>query len=165
MVLAPLQRFPVAAVLIGGIVVAAADMAVATGYFFLKSGVPPASIVKGIAGGWVGREAARAGGGEMVLLGAVSHTLIALAMVAFYCAVARPWSLLVARPVASGLLYGLVTWAAMKFVVVPLSALGGGGSGQDLLWQALHLSSHLFIVGLPSAWLARHLDAAGRSAA
>lgn len=153
-----LLRHPGLAVVVVGLGVAAADMAVAMGYFFFKAGVPPLIIVKGIAGGWVGREAARAGGSEMVLLGAVSHTLIAIAMVALYWMVARGWSLLVARPAACGLLYGAITWAAMKFVVVPLSALGAGGGGTDLLWQALHFSSHLFIVGLPSAYVARALQ-------
>lgn len=146
------------AITVTGFGVAAADMAVATGYFFFKLGVPPANIVKGIAGGWVGREAARAGGGEMVLLGAVSHTALALAMVWIYWLASRRLPILLQRPLVCGLAYGVATWAAMKFVVVPLSALGGGGGGgKDLLWQALHFGSHLFIVGLPSAYLARAL--------
>ena len=55
-------------------------------------------------------------------------------------------------------------WAA--FVTDTSMCLGltalGAGSGKDLLWQALHFGSHLFIVGLPSAYLARALDLASR---
>ena len=154
-----LPRHPGLAILLAGLGVAAADMAVATSYFFFTLGVPPANIVKGIAGGWVGREAARAGGGEMVLLGALSHTTIAIAMVAIYWVVARRWTLLTVRPVACGLLYGVITWAVMKFVVVPLSALTPSTAPPSLVWQTLHFCSHLFIVGLPSAFLARALRA------
>ncbi len=136
--------------------VAAADMAVATGYFWFLQGVEPARIVKGIAGGWVGREAAVAGGAEMVWLGAVSHVTIAAAMVVAFWAASRRWPALIERPVQSGLAYGVLTWATMKFVVIPLSALEGRGS-PDLVWQGCHFASHLFIVGLPSAFLARHV--------
>lgn len=38
-----------------------------------------------------------------------------------------------------------------------IALLLGGGTSDDPLWRLLHLSSHLFIVGLPSAWLARAL--------
>jgi hypothetical protein len=155
-----LPQSPAGAVVLVGTGVALADMAVATGYFFLKAGVPPLNIVKGISGGWVGREAARAGGAEMVLLGALSHLGLALAMVAVYWIASWRLPALTARPLACGLAYGVATWAAMKFVVVPLSALGAGSGGKDLLWQALHFGSHLFIVGLPSAYLARALQVA-----
>lgn len=152
-----LLRRPAHVITLVGLGIAAADMAVAAGYFFLALGVPPANIVKGIAAGWVGREAARAGGAEMVLLGAVSHTAIALAMVWVYWLASRRLSVLLQRPLVCGLAYGAATWAAMKFLVIPLSALTPSAAPPSMVWQALHLGSHLFIVGLPSAYLARAL--------
>lgn len=136
--------------------VAALDMAVALGYWSVYKDVPPSRILQGIASGWVGREAAVAGGMPMAWLGAASHVAIATAMVVVYWSTSRRMPVLVARPVACGLAYGLATWAAMKFVVLPLSAASPGSA--DLVWQALHLGSHLFIVGLISAWAARALD-------
>jgi len=152
----PARRRTFATLALGTACVAAADMAVATGCFWFLKGVEPARIIKGIAGGWVGRETAIAGGAGMVLLGAVSHLAIAAAMVVAYWAASRRWPALLARPIAYGLAYGVLTWATMKFVVVPLSALEGRGS-PDLVWQWCHFASHLFIVGVPSAWLARRL--------
>ncbi len=150
----PLPYRPWLAIFLGGIVVAVADMAVAMGYWATK-GVAPLRIVQGIAAGWVGREAAR-GGAEMLLLGAVTHLSLALAMVAVYWYASQRVPLLTTRPIACGLAYGLLTWAVMMFVVLPLSALGGAAS-DDPVWRLLHLSSHLFLVGVPSAYLARAL--------
>jgi hypothetical protein len=144
-------------ILLGGTVVAVADMAVAMGYWATK-GVVPTRILHSVAAGWLGRDAAIAGGLATAMLGAVSHLAIALAMVWCYWAISRRLPLLVERPLACGLAYGVATWAAMRFVVLPLSAAGGGG-GQDLLWQALHFASHLLVIGLPSAWLARSMRA------
>lgn len=150
-----LPRDPRAAFALVVAFVAGADMALALGYWALQ-GVDSARIVKGIAAGWVGREAARAGGVEMVWLGAITHVSLAAAMVAAYLIASWRFALLTTRPVLCGLAYGIASWAAMMFVVIPLSALGGGGS-PDPVWRMLHLSSHLFVVGLPSAWLARAL--------
>lgn len=96
------------------------------------------------------------GGSATVLLGAVSHLAIAIAMVAAYCAASRRWAPLTTRPIACGLAYGVVTWAAMKFVVLPLSAVTPNPD-PVLAWQLIHFASHLFIVGLPSALLARRM--------
>jgi hypothetical protein len=146
---------PALAVPLAGALVAAADMAVALAWF-AAHGVAPTRVVQGIAAGWIGRDAALAGGPATVLLGALSHLGIAIAMVAVYWAVSRRWALLAARPIAGGLGYGVVTWATMKFVVLPLSAVTPGG-GAAPTWQLIHFASHLFIVGLPSAFLARGL--------
>jgi hypothetical protein len=125
------------------------------GYWATK-GVAPTRILQSVAAGWIGRDAAVAGGLATVVLGAASHLVLALAMVWTYWMLSRRLPILAQRTLVCGLLYGVVTWAAMKFVIVPLSA-AGGGDGRDLLWQSLHFSSHLFIVGIPSACLARAL--------
>ena len=54
---------------------------------------------------------------------------------------------------------GVATWAAMKFVVLALSVLTPSPTPPSMVWQTLHFGSHLFIVGLPSAYLARALAA------
>lgn len=132
--------------------VAVADMALAMGYWGAQ-GVAPARILRGIAAALVGREAALGGAAWSAPLGAGIHLTLAGAMVAGYWGATRGCPALLRHPVTGGLGWGLMTWAAMMYVVLPLSALGGAG-GTDPVWRALHLSSHLFIVGLPSAWLA-----------
>lgn len=159
-----LPRDPRLAILVVGLGVAAADMAVALCYWAMR-GVAPERIVRGIAAGWVGRDAARAGGVEMVLLGAVSHLAIAIAMVWVYGAASRRLPALVERPLACGLAYGVATWAAMKFVVIPLSAIVPSAMPPPLSWQLVHFASHLFIVGVPSAYLARSLSHRSRGSA
>ena len=60
------------------------------------------------------------------------------------------------RPVACGVAYGLVLYAVMNYVVVPLSAAEGGGS-KDPLWIGLSIAVHALLIG-PSD---RALRAAG----
>jgi len=149
------QPPPFAALALGTLGVAVADMALAMTYFGLK-GVAPLRILQGIAAALLGRETALAGGLASAALGAAIHLVLAALMVTGYWYAARraPW--LASRPLIGGLGWGLFTWAAMKFVLVPLTLIGGRSSS-DPLWQGLHLASHLFIVGLPSAMLARAL--------
>jgi len=147
---------PLIWILLGGLAVATLDMSVAVS-FWASKGVAPMRIFQSVAAGWLGREAAVAGGLATALLGLGSHLAIATAMVAIYWRASLRFSVLHARPIGCGLLYGLATWAAMRFVVVPLSAAPAGST--DLPWQLVHFASHLFIVGLPSAWLARMLAA------
>lgn len=154
----PLPSHRWQAILLVGAGVAAADMAVALAYWAMQ-GVAPARIVQGIAAGWVGREAARAGGVEMVMLGAASHLAIATTMVWAYSAASRRLRLLVEQPLVCGLLYGVATWAAMTLVVVPLSAIVPATVPPPVAWRLAHFASHLFIVGVPSAFLARALAA------
>lgn len=147
------RRAPIVLLASGVAAVAAADMALAMGYWG-GQGVAPVRILHGIAAALLGRDAALAGGLATATLGAAIHLALATAMVVGYWAAARRWPALLAHPLLGGLGWGLLTWAAMMFVVVPLSAIGGSTSA-DPAWRALHLASHLFIVGLPSAWLAR----------
>ena len=151
-------RRPLAALALGTLAVAAADMAMAMSYWGLK-GVAPTRILQGIAAALLGRERAVAGGLATAALGATMHLVLAALMVVGCWAWVRRWPALAARPIAAGLAWGLLTWAVMMLVVVPLSAIGGSTS-TDPVWRALHLGSHLFIVGLPSVWLARRTLAA-----
>jgi hypothetical protein len=53
------------------------------------------------------------------------------------------------RPVAYGAAYGLVLYAVMNDVVVPLSAAGRGS--KDPLWIVLSIVAHMVLVGIPIA--------------
>ena len=74
--------------------------------------------------------------------------------------VARRQPVLWQRPVACGVAYGLVLYAVMNYVVVPLSAAEGGGS-KDPLWIGLSIAVHALLIGLPIALFARRAVRAG----
>lgn len=118
-------------------------------------GATPKRIFQAIASGWVGNDAAVAGGWTTALLGLASHFAITIAMAYAYALAARRLPLLIQRPVLYGALYGILLWAIMIYVVVPLSA---APSGQSPPWPwALwaNLAVHMFLVGVPCALGAR----------
>ncbi|ULU25819.1 DUF1440 domain-containing protein [Dyella terrae] len=128
--------------------------------YALLEGKNPLAIPVGIASAiWPG--AIKAGAPALVV-GVLLHFIIMFVMVAVFLATARkiPW--LTAKPFASGVLYGLLLWAVMNLIVLPLR------------WPSLfpHITalsfgeqifSHTVLVGLPIAWMAsratKHRDA------
>ena len=62
-------------------------------------------------------------GWASVILGFAIHYAIALTWTAIFCVAATRFSVLWRRPIISGLLYGLIVYAVMNFIVLPLSAL------------------------------------------
>lgn len=142
------------AALAGGLVGGAIDIAYAMTWWNVAAGVPPGRIFQSIAAGWVGGKAAREGGVETMLLGAVSHFGIAIVMALVYCAASLFLPVLRQRPVVMGLLYGIGLWLAMNYMVVPLSAAGGGEPQLDW-WTITGIVVHAAGVGLPIALSAR----------
>jgi hypothetical protein len=74
-------------------------------------------------------------------------------MSAAYYLVCRPWALLWQRPFLCGAGYGLLLYAIMNYVVVPLSAAGPGS--KDPLWITLSIVVHAVLIGIPIALAAR----------
>lgn len=126
------------------------DAVVLTWWF----GNSPARMFKGIAAGLVGRDTARAGGTEMVLLGILCHFFIATVVSAIYIGASRKIPLLVAHPVLCGAAYGVGVWAVMRWVVVPLSAIGGPAP-LTVVGLVNGLVAHTLFVGIPAALIAR----------
>lgn len=155
-----LRARPVTAIVVGGAVAGALDLASAI-LAWLPRGVPPVRILQSIASGLYGRAAAR-GGWETALVGLACHFLIAFTAATIYVLAARRLRVLTDRAVVAGLLYGELVYLFMNFVVVPLSAIG---HGPRMSWQHLITGpiAHPFVVGLPIALAARHF--AGRRAA
>ena len=147
-------RHPLRYIALGGVVAGSLDLIyICTLYAF--KGVSPVRILQSIAAGWVGREAAVAGGSTTALLGLLSHFGIALAMAYVCYAVSKHWKSLVEHPLRYGVLYGLLLYVVMTYVVVPLSAAGGS---QAPAWQWInlaHIGAHTFLVGVPCALAAR----------
>jgi uncharacterized membrane protein YagU involved in acid resistance len=139
-------------VLWGGLAAGALDIVNAMVFWKLRSGTPPAVILQSIAAGVLGEEAF-AGGETTAMLGLALHFLIMFGMAAAYWLAARRIPDLLVQPVAAGIGYGLVTWVAMNYVVVPLS----DASPPPFIpaWFVNGILAHVLLVGLLFAFVAR----------
>jgi uncharacterized membrane protein YagU involved in acid resistance len=150
----PASRAPHKAVIGAGLLAGFLDMAwVCT--LWSSLGVTPKRIFQAVASGWVGNDAAVAGGWNTAVLGAASHFGITVVMAYVYYLAARRLPSLVRRPVLYGALYGIVLWFVMIHVVIPLSAAPPDQSAPWawVLWA--NIAAHMFLVGVPCALGAR----------
>ena len=146
----------IAPIVLGGIAVGVIDIAYACIFWAIKAGVPPARIFQSVAAGLLGRQAAVAGGAATAALGLALHFGIALTVAGVYYAAARYSQPLWRRPWVFGALYGVAVFGVMHYVVVPLSAAGGGRIAPfDLLWDGLSIVVHAYGIGVPVALAAR----------
>lgn len=118
--------------------------------YALLAGKNPLAVPVGIASAiWPGAVKA---GAPALLVGVLLHFAIMLVMVAVFVAAARkiPW--LSSQPFVSGVAYGLVLWAVMNLIVLPLRwpALFPHFTAISLAEQVF---SHTVLVGLPLAWM------------
>jgi hypothetical protein len=139
-------------VLAGGLVAGTLDIAYACLFWAIKSSVPAERILQSVAAGLLG-PASFQGGAATAALGLLLHYLIALSMSVMYYLVARRWPLLWQRPLLGGTFYGLLLYAIMNYVVVPLSAAGPGS--KDPLWVGLTIAVHALLIGIPIALFTR----------
>lgn len=138
---------PARALLLGGLTVGVLDGLDALVFFGLR-GVSPARLFQGIASGLLGRSAFE-GGMATALLGVLLHFFIAFAVVATYHVTARRVPELSRRPWIYGPLYGLLVYAVMTFIVIPLSAISARSPSTGVLLNGLLI--HALGVGLPAA--------------
>lgn len=143
----------VKAILLGGLAVGVLDAIDAMTFFGLAFGVAPARIWQSVASGIYGREAAVAGGLTTASIGLCLHFLIAFIIATVYNVVSLKLSLLLRRPIFSGLLYGVICYFVMSYVVVPLSNATKGAFVLSIFLNGV--IGHALLVGLPIALIAR----------
>lgn len=139
-------------VLAGGLVAGTFDIVYTCIFWGLKRAVSPARIFQSVAAGLLGR-ASFDGGARTAALGLLLHYFIATSMSVTYYLVATRVSALGRRPLLLGAAYGLLLYAIMNFVVVPLSA--APPQSKDPLWLGLSVAVHAFLIGVPIALFAR----------
>ncbi|MGE5092353.1 MAG: hypothetical protein ACM3OH_09305 [Bacillota bacterium] len=139
------------ALLWGTLIVGTADIVDAFIFFGLR-GTRPVRILQGIASGLLGREAF-GGGAATAALGAVLHYFIAFVIVWVFLAASRRLPDLARRPWLYGPLYGLVVYAVMNYVVIPLSLVTVRSKPLAVLANGLLI--HMLGVGLTTALIAR----------
>lgn len=142
------RRHPLRLVVLGGLIAGTLDITYAWVFWATKAGITPPRIFQSVAAGLLG-DASFEGGAATATLGLFLHYVIATSMSATYYLVATRLPLLRAKPVLCGAAYGLLCYAIMNYVVVPLSAAGGGS--RDPLWIGLSLLVHAFFIGVPIA--------------
>jgi hypothetical protein len=112
-------------------------------------GLGPAQVLRVVASGPFG-DALQARGVFGAAIGLTTHFAIMTVMVAVFAALAGWRPGLLARPLASGALYGLALYIVMYWLVLPLR--WPANFPQTGLWQVGNaLFSHIVCVGMPMA--------------
>ena len=132
-----------------GLLAGSLDITVA----FVEAGLEgrsPVSLLQGIAGGLLGMSSFQ-GGLTTAALGLFFHFLIATTAAAVFYLASRKFKLLVQHAIPSGLLYGVVVYAFMNFIVLPLSAY----HTRIGLPHIIDVAVLMFMVGLPISLMVR----------
>jgi hypothetical protein len=137
------------AILSGGFVVGAIDLIDAGVFFGLRSGTTLPRILRSIAAGVLGRQAAT-GGTAAALLGLVLHFTIALLIVLTYFLLSRVFPVMRTRVLLSGVVFGVAAYFVMQYVVIPLSATARGPFAWPVFLNGIAI--HACGVGPAAAW-------------
>ena len=137
----------------GGLLIALGDMTFATFVWFSWSAAGLTRLFQTIAVGVLGK-ASFDGGVPAALLGAALHLFIATMFVLVYTLVAQRVPRLLRRPVALGVLYGVVLYLTMNFVVLPLSRVHASPSFAHPYWIGFSVLAHM-VFGIVCVLFAR----------
>ncbi|HZE13593.1 MAG TPA: hypothetical protein VE086_07545, partial [Chthoniobacterales bacterium] len=83
------------------------------------------------------------------------HFVIAFSLVALFYAASRRLAFLRRQAAVSGLIYGLIVFAVMNLIVLPLSA---AKPRHSLTGDLIQIGIHMFGIGLPTALLIRRFS-------
>lgn len=148
-----MPRRAFSSIVLGGLVAGAFDITYATVFSYFRSGVPPTRILQSVASGLLGSEAYE-GGAPTAALGLALHFFIALVAAAIYVFASQYLPVLVRKPLLAGSVYGIVIYAVMNLVVIPLSRFPRKPS-YPLPVLITGLLVHMFLIGVPIAFAAR----------
>ncbi len=149
-------------ILPGALVVGILDLLFAFTFYGLIMGAKPLRIFQSVAAGLLGREAAYDGGIRTFLLGILLHFVVATCIATVYYLATLILPFVIRHAVVSGLLYGMIAYLGMKYVVVPLSAIGRRAGPLRLTIFLTEIIGHALLVGLPLALLTRRSARANR---
>ena len=145
---------PVTAILVGGAVGGALDLAFAIAMALLR-GDTAVDLLRVVASGAFGK-AALDGGAGMAALGLVFHFALSWGWAALACAAVRDMPAgLARRPFAVAAIAGTLVFVFMRLVVLPLSAFPFPVKLAFSLPLLLDWISHMFLFALPMVLAAR----------
>jgi hypothetical protein len=146
------------AIVVTGLIVGTLDILSAF-IIVLSRGSSVTRLLQFIASGLLGPQAFQ-GGAATAVLGLALHFFIAFTLVAFFYAARRRFGLVRDHTISAGIIYGLIVYAVMNLVVLPLSAAKPRHSVSGDLIQ---IAIHMFVIGLPTSLLLRRLSGARAS--
>ena len=136
------------AVLLGGLVAGALDIAFAIS-FAAYNGTPPVRLLQIVASGLFGNSAF-AGGIPMAAAGLAAHFVMSFLWAGVFLALALLRPSLTLHPYVSGIAFGIIVFLAMRLVVLPLSAFPYPVTFKPVA-TVLDLLSHALLFGVPIA--------------
>src|SRR5688572_8035773 len=122
----------------------------------LSRGSTVTRLLQFIASGLLGPQAFQ-GGAATAVLGLALHFFIAFTLVAVFYAARRRFGFVRNYAISSGLIYGLIVYAVMNLIVLPLSA---AKPRHSLSGDLIQIGIHMFVIGLPTSLLLRRLSGA-----
>ena len=141
----------------GGLIAGTLDLIGACVASWLRAGVRPVRVMQSISSGLMG-SAAYTGGAKTAALGVVLHFFIATTWTAVFYFASRELRFLIQQPILWGLVYGVVIYAFMNFVVLPMSAFPPARTLPTLSGRMIGLLIIMFCVGLPIAIIVRRFS-------
>jgi hypothetical protein len=143
---------------ITGVVVGAMDIISAI-IITLSRGSTVTRLLQFIASGLMGPKAFQ-GGAATAALGLGLQFLIAFSLVAVFYPASRSLPFLLRYAAVAGLVYGLIVYAVMNLIVLPLSA---AKPRHSLSGDLIQIGVHMFVIGLPTALLVRRFSGETRA--
>ncbi|MFL6529285.1 MAG: hypothetical protein ACJ8KX_02325 [Chthoniobacterales bacterium] len=141
------------AISITGLIVGAMDITSAL-LMALARGATATRLLQFVASGVLGRRAFD-GGLATAALGLALHFVVAFGVVIVFYLASRSIAAIREHPVVSGIAYGLVVYAVMNLIVLPLSA---AKPRHALVPDLIQIAIHMFIIGLPTSLLLRRFS-------
>jgi len=145
------------AILYGGFVAGTIDIFAPVLIYWIN----PLGVLRFIAGGLVGRPAAKAMGLQAAALGLALQWLMALIIAAIFVYAATRIPALLRRWIAAGIAYGVVVFFVMNYVVRPLS-MHRDFPQMDLYGFITNMVA-MWLFGLIIAWFAQRCLRSGKS--
>jgi hypothetical protein len=140
---------------LGGLFIGLFDLIFAFTFYGFILRVPLLRIFQSVAAGVLGRPRAYAGGARTFFLGIILHFVVATCIATIYYLATLVLPVLIRHPVVSGLIYGVMAYFGMKFIILPLSAIGQRGPIPRFAVLITEVIGHAVLVGLPVALVAR----------
>jgi hypothetical protein len=147
---------PLRTILWGGLIAGTLDLTGACVVSWLRASVPPQRIFQSVASGLLGPDA-YTGGAKTAVIGVALHFLIATTWTVVFYLASRVLRFLIEWPVPMGLLYGVVVYAFMNFVVLPVSAFRQR-TPPTLSGRIIGALIIMFCIGLPIALIVRRFS-------
>lgn len=132
------------AILIAGIVSASLDLTFACTFHGLVSGVSPIRVLQSIASGWLGTDSFQEGV-PAAILGFFSHYGILIGASALYLIAMLRLRWMTAHAYLYGMAFGVMIYAFMHLVVLPLSNAPHFKS--TVLGTSCDFAMHLLVIG------------------